>query len=249
MVDLSNQMARIRSVLTAPEMDRFQELGQKCAAGMHHAIQAVKPGMTEMEIASVLGAEVQKVAAQPIVNLIATDERIFRFRHPLPTEKRLERYALLVLCGRWKGLVCSISRLVYFGALPAELKRKMLANAYVNAVFHNATRPGVPISQVFQSAVQAYNETGYSSEWTLHHQGGPAGYESREFLGRPDSTDSVYQNQAYAWNPSISGCKYEDTILVGAETNQEITEIAGWPTIEVNLNGQSILCPAILEIQ
>ena len=63
------------------------------------------------------------VYSQPSI-LIATDERIFNFRHPLPTAKKLERYAMLILCGRQHGLVCSITRLVHFGHLPEEIQKK-----------------------------------------------------------------------------------------------------------------------------
>ena len=54
----------------------------------------------------------------------------------------MERYAMLVLCGRKWGLVCSITRLVHFGALSDEVRRKMQATAQVDATFIAATRPG-----------------------------------------------------------------------------------------------------------
>jgi len=56
--------------------------------------------MTEYQIIGKMEDAVQSRGVQPIVNLIGTDERIFRFRHPLPTEKKLDRYAMLILCGR-----------------------------------------------------------------------------------------------------------------------------------------------------
>jgi Xaa-Pro aminopeptidase len=115
--NLSSEMARLRAHLTPKEGDRFRTLGRICANAMESAIHAVRSGQTEYEIAALLGREVQAYGAQPIVNLIATDERVFRFRHPLPTDKKLDKYAMLVLCGRKWGLVCSITRLVHFGKL------------------------------------------------------------------------------------------------------------------------------------
>ena len=76
------------------------------------------------DIADPAHHNINELYAAVVVNLIATDERIFNFRHPLPTHKRLERYAMLVLCGRQRGLVCSITRLVHFGRLPDDLRRK-----------------------------------------------------------------------------------------------------------------------------
>jgi Xaa-Pro dipeptidase len=80
----------------------------------------------------------------------------------------------------------------------------------------------------------------------LHHQGGPAGYEPREYLGDPASTDVVSVGQAYAWNPSITGTKSEDTILVGKETNEVLTAIPNWPMLTVTVNRQTVTRPAIL---
>jgi antitoxin VapB len=246
--DLSAELARLRAHLMPEEGERCRALGRLCAAAMDAAIRAVRPGQTEYEIAALLAREAQSRGAQPIVNLIATDERLFQFRHPLPTAKKLGRYAMLVLCGRQRGLVCSITRLVHFGRLPAELRRKAEAVARVDATLLAATRPGRTLGAIFQQAVAVYAATGFAHEWQLHHQGGPAAYEPREFLATPDSTDVVAVGQAYAWNPSITGTKSEDTILVGEAGNEVLTTIRDWPTLKVTLaDGQTILRPAILE--
>ena len=216
---------------------------------MDRAIRQLKPGQTENEIAAILAGETQHAGAQPIVNLIATDERIFARRHPLPVDKKMERYAMLVLCGRKSGLVASITRLVHFGRLPEDLQKKQVACALVDATVITATRPGCHEAEIFKRAQETYAAAGFADEWKLHHQGGPAGYEPREWVVTPASTTSVQLGQAYAWNPSITGCKSEDTILVGAESNEVLTTIAGWPALPVTLpDGQTLDRPAILEI-
>jgi antitoxin VapB len=246
--DLSGEMSRLRATLLPEEVERFRSLGKACAEAMDAAIRAIRPGMTENEIAGKMAVEAQSRGAQPIVNLVATDERIYHFRHPLPTEKKMERYAMIVLCGRWKGLVASITRLVHFGPLPEEIRRKMEATAQVDATFIAATRPGVKLCDIFQRAVDAYATAGFTGEWRLHHQGGPAGYEPREFLATPSATDTASTGQAYAWNPSITGTKSEDTILVGEAENEVITTIVGWPGIQESVDGKSFTRPAILEM-
>jgi len=247
-VDLSGELARLRGRLTPEEVERFRDLGGRCAQAMEAAIRSVKPGLTEYEIAAHLDFEAERRGVQPIVNLIATDDRIFAYRHPLPTGKILDRYAMLVLCGRKYGLVCSVTRLVHFGRLPDELRRKAEATAQVDAVFFVHTRPGRTLGDVFQAAVDAYRSTGYPDEWHLHHQGGLAGYEPREVVAVPGLLDKVFAGQIYAWNPSITGTKSEDSILVGAQDNEVLTSIAGWPSIAVTVSGQEIERPAILEI-
>jgi Xaa-Pro aminopeptidase len=155
---------------------------------------------------------------------------------------------MLIVCGRKWGLVCSITRLVYFGHLPAELRRKAEVVARIDAAYISTTRPGQTLDEIFRRATDVYHETGFPNEWQLHHQGGSAGYEPREFIATPTSTEKVTVGQAYAWNPSITGTKSEDTILVGPNGNEIMTEIPGWPMLPIAIDGQTILRPAILEI-
>lgn len=248
-VDLSTELSRLRATLTPEEGVRFRSLSRGCADAMDKAIRAVHPGMTEHQIAGLLAGEVQSLGIQPTVVLIATDERIFQFRHPLPTDRRMERYAMLVLCGREWGLICSITRLVYFGQLPDDLRRKAEAVAYVDARLIASTHSGRRLRDIFQEAVNAYREQGFPAEWKLHHQGGPAGYEPREFFATPNADDEVSVGQVYAWNPSITGVKSEDTILVGEKENEILTEIPGWPTVKINIDNQVMERPAILEVK
>jgi antitoxin VapB len=246
--DVSGEVAWQRSLLLPEEIERVRLLGRSCAEAMHAAIRSVAPGMTEYEIDAQLAYEAERRGAQAIVNLIATDERIFRFRHPLPTAKRLENYAMLVLCGRQNGLVCSITRLVHFGKLPDSLRIKADAVAQVDGAFILATQPGRTLDAIFADGQAAYADTGFADEWKYHHQGGPAGYEPRELIAVPGMAQAVVANQVYAWNPSIAGTKSEDTILVGAGGNEVLTAIEGWPTQEIRVGGRSVVRPAILEL-
>lgn len=248
-VDVSSSIVRMRAALTPEEIERFAALGKLCAAAMQAAIRSARPGMTEHEIAACLAAEAERRGMQSIVNLVGTDDRIFRYRHPLPTDKKLERYAMLVLCGRKWGLVCSLTRLIHFGRLPAEVRKKADATAQVDARFIAATRPGRKLGDIFNEAVAAYQAVGFPGEWRLHHQGGLAGYAPREIVATPQTEDLVAAGQVYAWNPSITGAKSEDSILVGDQGNQVLTEIPGWPAIKISFHGQVWERPAILEME
>ena len=206
-VDLSSEIASLRSQLTPEEGRRFRELGMLCTQSMQNAVDAVRPGMTEYEVAGVLSQAVESRGVQSIVNLIATDERIFSYRHPLPTSKKLEQYAMLILCGRKSGLICSITRLIHFGPLPSDLRRKAEAVAHIDAEMIAATRPNFTIGNVFHKAQAAYASAGFPDEWQLHHQGGLAGYAPREVTATPLSNQPILVGQVFAWNPSITGAK------------------------------------------
>jgi antitoxin VapB len=128
------------------------------------------------------------------------------------------------------------------------LRRKAEAVARVDATFIAATRPGRTLGEIFQRAMTAYAETGFPEEWRLHHQGGLAGYEPREYIATPTSPEVVRAHQAFAWNPSITGTKSEDTIIVKEEGYEVITAVGGWPQIPLQVEGQLIARPVILEI-
>jgi Xaa-Pro aminopeptidase len=247
-IDLSEPLQCMRANLTPEEDARFRKLGHLCAQAMDAAIRGVQPGMTEYQISGMLAAEVMGRGIQPTVNLIATDQRVFDFRHPLPTDRRLETHAMLVLCGRLHGLVCSITRLVHFGRLADGLRRKAEAVASIDAQLIEATRPGRKLRDIFGVAIEAYRATGFADEWQRHHQGGLAGYAPREIIATPKTDAVVVSGQAYAWNPSIAGVKSEDTILVGEQQNEVLTRIPGWPVTSVMVNGRAVERPAILEV-
>lgn len=248
--DLGAEIGRLRSHLTPEEGERMRALGRLCAAAMASAGPELRPGMSEYQVAALLGAAAQQRGVQPIVNLVATDGRAYEFRHPLPTEKRLDKYAVLVLSGRRWGLTCSITRLVHFGPPPEDLQRRILATAQVNATLIAHSRPGCSLSEVLHQGVQAYAAAGFPEEWRRHHQGGVAGYEPREALGTTAARHVITAGQALAWNPSIAGAKMEDTVLAGEGGNEVLTSTPEWPVLPVQVPGQpgEVPCALALEI-
>lgn len=249
-VDLSADLARLRVRLLPVEQERYRALGGMCAEAMQRAINRVKPGISEAEIAAALSYETRAFNVNPVVVLIGVDDRIYNFRHPVVTKRIMERYAMLVLCGRREGLVCSVTRLIHFGALPDDLRRKQAATAEVDAAMLAASQPGATLEDVFRAAQQAYARTGYADEWKLHHQGGLAGYNPREGLGVPGAAIVLEQGMACAWNPSITGTKCEDTILVPAagQPPEILTPMYGWPVQRVEVGGMTLERPLIMEV-
>jgi len=245
--DIAPEISRLRAHLTIEEGERFRQLGKLCAESISAAAQSVRLGMTEFELAALLGGEAQRRGVQPIVNLVATDERAYR--HPLPTAKKLQKYALLVLSGRQRGLVCSVSRMIHFGKAPAELQSRIHAAARVNAAFIAHSRPGRNLGDLLALGQAAYAAAGYPEEWQNHHQGGVTGYEPREYIATPGGQDVLAVGQALAWNPTVLGAKMEDTILLGAQTNEIVTSTSLWQVEEVDVEGCPNAIPCSLTLQ
>ena len=114
-------------------------------------------------------------------------------------------------------------------------------------VYNASTTPGRRVSDIFQDAVAAYAEAGYSGEWQKHNQGGGAGYLSRDYDATPTCAEVVVADQAFAWNPSIAGIKSEDTMIVHDSGCEFITVTGEWPSQPVEYGGRTWERPAILE--
>ena len=248
--DISRELQVLRAQLLPVEIERVRALGKACAAAMSAAIERTKPGMTEWQISAALADEIRSRAITPVVVLIGTDERVHRVRHSLPLDKKMDRYALLGMCGRKEGLVCSVSRLIHYGPLSDDLRRRMRACAEVDAAMIAASQPGATLDQIFRITQDAYARAGYEGEWKLHHQGGLAGYSAREIIATPGDQTVLVAGMICAWNPSISGVKSEDTILVNEKGTPDIlTVIEGWPVLPVPIDGTVVERPLILEIR
>ncbi len=243
---VGEKLPELRYSLTPWEINRYRWLGRKTGECLSEIGTQIQVGDTEYEIAAKLTNELMRFGIKPLVILIAADERIFKYRHPIPTGKKLERYAMLVVNAEKWGLVASLTRLVHFGKVPAMIQKKMKAVAEVDACFMQETQPGNKYSDIFAKGVRTYQKVGFEEEWKLHHQGGPTGYRPREYIVTHDTGDVVLDNQAVAWNPSITGTKLEDTIITTQRGPEVLTVTPNWPTLTVEYKGIKIQRPDIL---
>jgi Xaa-Pro dipeptidase len=236
----------LRSSLGEAEIARHRWLAAHAAAATVESLHKVEPGLTEYDLEAITSAELLKRGIQPSVDLYAVDGRIYKYKHAVPRGARLERYGMLNLCARKWGLIVSLTRFVHFGPLPAELSDRFHAAAQVNAALLDATRVGVKAAELFRVAQSAYTANGFPGEEQFHHQGGPTGYWEREWVATPTGSETVVNNQAFAWNPSIRGGKVEDTTLLHDGNIEILTATPQLPIIEGKANGNVYLAAGVL---
>src|SRR5665648_748893 len=244
--NLPEEIKQLRFSLLPGEIKRYRILGKETSKIVSKICKNIRPGETENEIRGRLAQNLWSKNINPHIILIGSDERIFAYRHPIPKDKEIRKYVMVVVCAERDGLIVNMTRFVYFGLLPQELKEKLWAVAKVDASFILNTKIGVKIADVFQNAINTYKEVGYPDERKFHHHGGPAGYETRYYIATPDSSQIVQPNQAFTSNPSIKGTKSEDTIIVNETENEIITDDPEWPKVEVEYNGKKMSRPGIL---
>ncbi len=248
-IDLKEEIAPLRWSLTSEEAVRYRKVGKLAGEAMSEAAKLVRKGWTEQKAAAELSRSMVERGLEPVLVLVGADERLARYRHPIPKPNKIKKIVMLVICARAYGLIANVTRLVHFGKIPDSLRKKHQACLRVECALWNATKPGVQMREVFQAGVREYIRQGYPGEWEKHHQGGPTGYEPREFLANLGEKRRIQKNQAMAWNPSIAGTKSEDTILVGEKGLEVLTPTPRWPMVKMNYAGKTYLRPDILEVK
>jgi antitoxin VapB len=250
LAQLGGDFARLRWELTAAEVERYRALGADASAAIENTLGVLVRGMRESDIAGAFALECMKKGIHPLVLLVACDERLPRWRHPIYKEAALDRAAMIVLCGRRRGLVAALTRMVSVGESDEELLRRHEAVCFVDATMMVSTRVGRPAVEVLEAAKRAYAERGFADEWQLHHQGGAIGYCTRDYVAVPGLEAVVASPQAFAWNPSITGTKSEDTILVTEGEPEVLTACSeGFPSLEFDIEGVRVVRAGVATIE
>lgn len=252
--NVNNGLSVIRALLSRYELEKYKKLGRLASEAMTATLKDIKQGVSELEISARLVYEGHKRGCLVPVALIASDERIEMYRHPLPTEKllleddedrmkRVKNYVMVVGCFWKEGLVVSLTRFKKVGKIPEETEDAYKRICGVDALIQENTLPGKTLGEVFQVIQQSYIRMGFpQNEWHNHHQGGATGYAGRTCKGKPGETfpvlDTYYPEEvskllgrkvefgsAFAWNPSAKGVKSEDTFILYPDGTQEIISL------------------------
>lgn len=242
-------IARARYKLTAAEIDRFRLLGREAGEAIGTMARSLTPGLSEREVARQAKDSLAAIGADSVVTLAAADERLRLFRHPTPTDLCWKKTVMIVVCARRGGLIASLTRIVCAGAVPEDIRVRTRATAEVKASLLAATKPGASGADLYEVAARAYRAAGFPGEEHLHHQGGAAGYRTRDWVAHPACTERVQDGQAFAWNPSITGSKVEETCIASNKGIEIITTTPGWPAIpcESDVDGKYPL-PDVLSL-
>jgi Xaa-Pro aminopeptidase len=202
-----------RSVLAGIETERMAWLAARADAAAGAALSEAA-GSTEDRVAAEATRTLAVDGIRTPVLLAAADERIARYRHPLPTDRPVRRRLMLVVVAERWGIHAALTRFAELETPDADLQRRTEAVQRVHDAMVAATLPSATHGDVLDAARAAYAAEGFPDEWTLHHQGGSIGYQGRERIATPGDPTPVVAGMAFAWNPSIGGTKAEETIVL-----------------------------------
>ncbi len=223
-----------RFELTDAEVARYRWLGRAVAEAVEQTVLALEPGVTERDMQARLCEPLIRRSILPSVYLCAADERIMRFPHPVPRAAALKRFGMVGLCARRWGLTISMTRFVHFGAMPSDLAARFGAMAQIYERTLLATQEGASSDEIFTVIEDAFTKCGFAGGARRHHQGGATGYNEREWTARPGGPERVLPQQAFAWNPNLSGAKVEDTVVYRRGSMELLTPTPQLPVIKAS---------------
>ena len=248
-IDCNKKIQPLKYSLCSDEIERYRETCVLSALAVEDSCREIEIGMSEYQIAAKISHKCIANGINAEVTLVATDERIFQYKHPIPTDKKLSKYAMLVVCGRKYGLVASVTRLVHIGAIPYDLEARYGDLLGIEAQFLLNTKPDNKVSEIFTHGISAYKIFGYKDDWKEHHQGGATGYAGREYIATNGCYEKVKENQAFAWNPTLRGVKVEDTILATKNGIEVLSHTGKWAYEHVKASNDDVyIRPKILSI-
>jgi antitoxin VapB len=201
--------------------------------------------MTEEEVARDLRVAFAQDSIDLDVLIVGSDDRVFRYRHPLPTSKGIQKYVLVhPAASRW-GLHANVSRSVHFGAPPNAVRRPYQAAATVEARIFGMLRPGLKFSEILARQKGWYEELGFPGEWELHFQGGPTGYLIVD-TNRCLTDTTVEDNQAFEWFVTVTGAKVGELSLLTSNGLELPSAGPSWPCLEVKTDRGIFKVPDIM---
>ena len=203
--------------------------------------------MTERQVADALRVAHIQNGMDVEVLIVGADDRVFRYRHPLPTQKPIEKYVLLhAVAQRW-GLHANPTRSVHIGKPTPEVRKVFDAASTVAARLYSRLEPGVRFADILTWQKAWYAELGYPDEWHNHFQGGPTGYVIAD-VTRCLTNKVVQAPQPFEWFITLTGTKVAEVALMTEEKLELVSMGAGWPTMAIETEYGPFTLPDLLLI-
>jgi antitoxin VapB len=236
--NVNDQLVAGRLALGVEEREELRELGELVGIALGAGIDAWRPGVTtDFDCAAVISAVLESGGAKAVCLIVGGDDRLRTFRHPLAVGQILNDAIMAVVVAKRAGLHAAATRICVRRG-DDDIVSLMKTLAAVNDGVLSATLPGGTWGETVEALATGYTAIGQPDAWREHFQGGPIGFEQREFELAPTQTTSPFWhlprsfNTAVAWNPSLrGGAKFEETYLLGDDV-EFLTVTPSWPVEE-----------------
>lgn len=236
--NVNDELIAARLVLGVEEREELRELGSLVGLALGAGIESWRPGVTtDFDAAAVITAILEAGGATAVCLIVGGDDRLRSCRHPLAVGQVLSDAIMAVVVAKRAGLHVAATRICVRRG-DDEIVTLMKRLGAVNDAVLEASLPGGTWGDSLDALAAGYESVGQPDAWREHFQGGPIGFDQREFELAPFQTLSPFwnlprqRNTAVAWNPSLrGGAKIEETYLLGDEI-ELLTSTPSWPLVE-----------------
>jgi Xaa-Pro dipeptidase len=226
--DVTDMVAGLRMVKDAAELQAMGAATRAVEAGLRVAIDAIRPGVTEREIAEVWERAMREAGSEgPSFTTIVASGPNSANPHYTTGDRCLQPGDVIVLDGgaRIGGYVSDITRTVMLGEPSAETRRIYEAVLAANRAGVAASRPGASGAEIDGAARRVIEDAGYG-EYFIHRTGHGLGMEIHEppYIHAASTTPlqagTTFTIEPGVYVAGVGGVRIEDDVVLtehGAE--------------------------------
>jgi Xaa-Pro dipeptidase len=226
-------LTQMRRIKNEDEIKYMQEAARIAECALSSTIMAIKPGVTEKEIAARLVGRLLQEGSDPelpFFPIVSFGENAAN-PHATPSNRTLNAGDIILI--DWgashQGYFSDITRVFAMGDLHPEIDQiaKFVENA--NATARAAVKPGIPASVIDQAARQVIKDAGYG-EYFFHRTGHGLGREAHEEpnISQYDHTilepGMTFTIEPGIYLPKRGGVRIEDDIVVTENGGLSLTK-------------------------
>ena len=222
----------MRRIKSEDEIKFMAEAARIAECALTSTIMAIKPGVTEKEIAGRLVGRLLQEGSDPelpFFPIVSFGENAAN-PHATPTNRILNPGDIILIDwgANHQGYFSDITRVFAMGDLDPEIDQIAKFVEDANAAARAAVKPGVPASAVDQAARQVIDDAGYG-EFFLHRTGHGLGREAHEEpnISQFDQTilepGMTFTIEPGIYLPKRGGVRIEDDIVVTEDGGLSLT--------------------------
>ena len=211
------------------ELRLMRESSLKNDEATRRAIAAIRPGMTERELAQAYTAAAESLGAEGMSfePLVCFGANCAEPHHG--TDNTALRAGDSVICDvglKWHSYCSDMTRTVFFGEATDEQKRVYELVEKANRAGRAAVRPGIPLKDIDRAARKVIEDAGYG-QYFIHRTGHGIGLETHEPADVSAASETItrpgmcFSVEPGVYLPGKFGVRVEDLVAVtehGGET-------------------------------
>ena len=233
LVSAQSLLSQMRRIKSEAEISFMSEAARIAECALSSIKMAIKPGVTEKEIAGRLVSRLLLEGSDPelpFFPIVSFGENAAN-PHATPTDRVLKPGDIILI--DWgashNGYFSDITRIFAMGDLHPELDQIAKFVQDANAAGRAAVKPGIPASAVDQAARQVIEDAGYG-QYFIHRTGHGLGREAHEepYISKFDQTilepGMTFTIEPGIYLPQRGGVRLEDDMVVTKEGGLSLTK-------------------------